>query len=73
MAQAISAEFASKAEWGAFEGKGYCWIETGFGKAAFGSLDFYASPAPEVKLRSPSRPLRWGKIFFEKQWFRRWF
>jgi len=73
VAQAISAELASQGERGAFEGKGYCWIETGFGKAAFGAGDFYASPAPRMKLRSPSRPLRWGKILFEKQWFWRWF
>jgi len=73
VAEAVSAELTSQSARGAFEGRGYCWIETGFGKAAFGSGDFYARPAPRLKLRPPSRALRWGKVLFEKQWFWRWF
>ncbi len=73
VAEAISAELLARGAKEAFEGKGYCWIETGFGKAAFGSGDFYATPEPRITLRSPSRTLRWGKVLFEKQWFWRWF
>jgi len=73
VAEAISAELTFRGARDGFAGKGYCWIETGFGKAAFGSGDFYATPAPRVKLRSPGRALRWGKVLFEKRWFWRWF
>ncbi len=37
-----------------FSGGGYCFIETGGGKAAMGSGNFYANPAPEVVFEPPS-------------------
>lgn len=51
-----------------FDGKGYCWIETEPGVAAFASGEFYVEPAPIVHLMPPSRPLYWGKVLFEKYW-----
>ena len=51
-----------------FDGHGECFLETGDGKAGFGSGDFYAEPTPQVKLRSPSRALHLGKVAFEKFW-----
>lgn len=71
VARTIAAELTARGEPGTFDGKGSCWVETGFGKAAFGSGDFYASPAPVVALRPPSRLLRWKKVLFEKSWMMR--
>jgi len=48
-------------------------IETGHSRAGMGSGNFYASPAPAVKMRSPSLTWHWGKVLFEKYWMRRWF
>lgn len=73
VARILAAELASRKDGTAFDGMGHCWVETGFGKAAFGSGDFYASPGPQVDLRRPSRRLRWGKVLFERHWLRRWF
>ncbi len=56
-----------------FNGHGECFVETGGGKAGFGSGDFYAEPLPRVRLRSPSRFWHAGKVLFEKTWLWRWF
>ncbi|UOF90888.1 NAD(P)/FAD-dependent oxidoreductase [Fodinisporobacter ferrooxydans] len=56
-----------------FNGHGECFIEIGNNKAGFARGNFYASPAPTVKVHQPG--IRWhlGKIAFEKSWFRTWF
>jgi len=51
-----------------FGGEGECFVETGDGKAGFGSGNFYADPAPQITLRTPSTLLHWGKVAFEKYW-----
>ena len=51
-----------------FDGKGYCWVELGGGEAAFASGDFYAEPAPAVRLKSPGRGWHLGKVLFERYW-----
>ena len=51
-----------------FEGHGECFVETGGGKAAFGTGNFYAEPVPAVALRPPSRWLHLGKVLFEAAW-----
>ena len=56
-----------------FSGEGECFVETGDGKAAFGSGNFYADPAPQIELKSPSRLLHWGKVAYEKYWLWRRF
>lgn len=55
-----------------FSGFGECFLETGGGRAAIGRGNFYAEPAPEIRLRPPSRLWHLGKVWFEKQWLRRW-
>jgi sulfide:quinone oxidoreductase len=55
-----------------FDGEGECFIETGDGKAGFGKGNFYSEPAPQIKLRMPSRTLHMGKIAFEKYWLFEW-
>lgn len=57
----------------AFDGRGACFIETGDGRAGFGDGDFFAEPAPRVRLRPPGRLLHLGKILYEKYWLGLWF
>jgi sulfide:quinone oxidoreductase len=54
-----------------FDGHGECFIETGDGKAGFGSGNFYAEPSPQINLHPPSRRWHVGKVLFEKNWLRR--
>jgi sulfide:quinone oxidoreductase len=56
-----------------FTGDGECFIETGDGRAAFGSGNFYADPAPQIKLKRPGVMLHLGKVAYEKFWLFRWF
>ena len=51
-----------------FDGMGYCWVETGGGRAAFTSGDFYAKPSPRLDLRSPGAAWHLGKVLFERAW-----
>jgi sulfide:quinone oxidoreductase len=51
-----------------FGGEGECFVETGDGRAGFGSGNFYADPAPQIELKSSSRPRHWGKVAYEKYW-----
>ena len=56
-----------------YEGHGSCFIEIGDGRAGFGSGNFFAEPAPQVRLRSPGALLHLGKVAYEKYWLYRWF
>ena len=69
----IAREVTGKGEPARFNGHGECFVETGGGKAGFGKGDFYAEPAPAVRMRAPARRWHWGKIAFEKMWLRQWF
>jgi len=51
-----------------FSGEGQCFVETGDGRAAFGKGNFYAGPAPAIRLRRPSMMLHLGKVIYEKFW-----
>ena len=51
-----------------YDGWGGCFIETGGGKAAYGSGNFLAEPAPVVNLHPASRSRHAGKVLFEKTW-----
>jgi sulfide:quinone oxidoreductase len=56
-----------------FGGEGACFLETGFGKAAYVTGRFYAEPDPEMVLRHPSFLWRWVKEGFTRNWLWRWF
>lgn len=56
-----------------FAGGGACFVEIGDNRAGFGSGNFYAEPAPRVRLRPPGVLLHLGKVLFEKYWLYRWF
>ncbi len=76
-AEVVARNIAAEIEGGrpdlAFGGTGACFLETGFGKAAFAEGDFFAEPDPKVVLREPSRFRRWQKLGFERTWLWRWF
>lgn len=56
-----------------FEGHGACFIEIGDHRAGFGSGNFFAEPAPRIRLRPPGLLMHLGKVLFEKYWLYRWF
>ena len=56
-----------------FDGRGWCAIEMGSGRAAFGSGNFYDQAGPKVNLYSPARHWHWFKTAFEKWWLWKWF
>lgn len=64
----ILTELQGRPRAASFEGRGFCWIELGGGKAAFADGDFYARPAPTVDLRAPGSVWHWGKVLFERYW-----
>ena len=71
-AQRIADKVGGKTSRAVFDGKGYCWLELGDGKAGFAAGDFYAEPNPQLTMRPPGRPLHWGKVAFEKWWLHHW-
>jgi sulfide:quinone oxidoreductase len=56
-----------------FGGRGYCFLETGYGAAGYGSGNFYGEPQPAVTFGRPNRFWRFAKVLFEKWWLRHWF
>ncbi len=56
-----------------FQGHGACFIEIGDGRAGFGSGNFFAEPAPQIRLRPPGLWLHLAKVLYEKYWLYRWF
>lgn len=56
-----------------FNGEGQCFLEIGNGKAGFAGGNFYASPAPRVKMRMPGYRWHWAKLWFEQYWFFKYF
>lgn len=56
-----------------FDGHGECFLESGDGKAGLGRGNFFAEPAPQIKLHKPSRTMHLGKVAFEKYWLYEWF
>jgi sulfide:quinone oxidoreductase len=55
-----------------FDGHGGCFIETGNGRAGWGSGNFYADPAPAVAMKPPARRHHWAKVLFELRVIWRW-
>jgi sulfide:quinone oxidoreductase len=72
VARRIADQIEGKRSRAAFDGKGYCWVELGDGRAGFAGGDFYTEPEPRLKMRRPGRPLHWGKVAFEKWWLHHW-
>ena len=55
-----------------FGGEGACFVEMGDGRAGFATGDFYATPDPVVRLKTPGRRWHWAKLLLERTWFPRW-
>jgi sulfide:quinone oxidoreductase len=68
VARRIAATLAGRPARDAFDGVGYCWVESGEGRAAFATGGFFAEPDPTLDLRVPARSLHMGKILFERSW-----
>lgn len=54
-----------------FDGHGECFVEVGDSRAGFGKGNFYAEPAPLVRLYPPSWWWHLGKVALEQYWLRR--
>ena len=72
VAHNIARELTGKGAERRFTGDGACFLETGDGRAAYGSGNFYADPAPQIRLKEPSALLHLGKVAYEKFWLYRW-
>jgi sulfide:quinone oxidoreductase len=68
VARRIAATLAGRQAGDAFDGAGYCWVETGAGRAAFAVGEFFAEPDPTLALRAPGRSWHTGKVLFERSW-----
>jgi sulfide:quinone oxidoreductase len=55
-----------------FDGHGECFLETGDGRAGFGTGNFYAEPVPQIALKGPNRFWHWGKVVVEWKWLQGW-
>ncbi len=56
-----------------FTGAGFCFIETGNGRAAYLSTEFYNPAVSLATFHEPNVTYHWGKVVFEKYWLWRWF
>jgi len=72
VAENIAAEVRGEVGSAKFTGEGYCYIDVGGGMAALGSGNFYASPAPHVELKPPSKRFRREKEEFERSRLNSW-
>jgi len=68
VARRIAATLAGRQAADTFDGVGYCWVETGAGRAAFAVGEFFAEPDPTLALRAPGRSWHAGKVLFERSW-----
>lgn len=73
VARNIAAEIAGGEPIWAFGGQDGCFMSTEAGKAAYIAGNYFADPAPDVKLRGPNRRWHWAKLGFERVWLWRWF
>jgi sulfide:quinone oxidoreductase len=72
-AAAIAADVTGSPSATTFDGKGYCFVETGDGKASAIAGDFLASPAPKVDVLPPTKEAYRKKIAFERDRLAAWF
>lgn len=68
LAENIANEILGKKERAEYTGEGGCFIEIGFGKAGFGTGNFYSLPNPDIHMKEPSRIRHLEKVLFEKYW-----
>jgi sulfide:quinone oxidoreductase len=66
VAENIAAEVGGKAGTSRFNGHGFCYIEVGDDKAAYGAGNFYGIPTPTITLEPPSPRYRKEKHELER-------
>lgn len=75
-AEVVAHNIAAAIEGGDVEERYYgfagCFLETGGGRAAGLTGDFYAKPAPKVKLSRPTRRRHWAKVWYTRSWWNNW-
>ena len=72
VARNIAALVRGAAPTAQFSGEGACFVEMGGGRAGFATGNFYATPDPVVRLKTPGRRWHWAKVLLERTWFPRW-
>ncbi|MGI0039726.1 MAG: NAD(P)/FAD-dependent oxidoreductase, partial [Nitrososphaera sp.] len=72
VAQQIADEINNRSPSAAFDGKGFCFMETGNGQAGYVDADFFADPAPVVRLEPASQQNYEKKHDFERTRVRQW-
>jgi len=73
VAHNIAQKIRGKHQFKTFNGDGQCFVEIGNGKAGYASGDFYGSPLPIVKMKKPGYFWHWSKVWFEKNWWYKYF
>ena len=66
VAESIAAEIAGGSAARRFDGRGFCYIETGSELAAYGEGNFYGMPSPTITLEPPSAHYREEKRAIER-------
>jgi len=67
-AERIGAEVDGTKAHDEFCGDGYCMLEAGEDLAGFAFGNFFAEPAPEIRLKRMGRAWHLGKVAFERWW-----
>ncbi|HZJ35138.1 MAG TPA: FAD/NAD(P)-binding oxidoreductase [Gillisia sp.] len=73
VAHNIAQKINKKNDFKTFNGDGQCFLEMGDGKAGYAGGNFYGSPLPIVKMKKPGYFWHWTKVWFEKNWFFKYF
>jgi len=73
VAAQIAAELTGRPRPAPYDGRGYCFIETGAGQATMVQGDFFAAPAPAVQIAPPTADAYRQKIEFERTRLSAWF
>ena len=73
VAQTIAHRVTGRGAEHQFNGHGSCWVEVGYGRAAYAAGNFYAAEPGGVSLRAPARRWLWYKSWFERWWLWRWY
>ncbi len=66
VAESIAVEIGGGEKAPRYDGRGFCYIEVGEGKAAYGAGTFYGMPGPRINLESPSDGYRREKENLER-------
>ena len=73
VAAEIAAEILGQPAPGPFDGRGYCFLETGLSESALIEGDFYTEPEPSVRVGDVSAAHHDDKVAFEREHLARWF